>query len=116
MVSDPKKLQAHLQAVAPDVPLTFKPMFGGILAYADGKPLASLSDVGLALKLAPADQDELLKIKGAKRLQYEPSQPPSKSYIVVPPSLLKDRAALHGWVLRSVECNKASQKRAAKRR
>ena len=116
MVSDPKKLQALLETAAPDVALTFRPMFGGILAYADGKPVASLSDVGLALKLAPAEQDALLKIKGAKRLQYAPGKPPSKTYIVIPPSLLKDRAALHGWVLKSVECNKASQKRAAKRR
>ena len=117
MASDPKKLQAHLARVAPDLPLVFKPMFGGILAYADGKPVASLSDRGLALKLSsPALQEELLTMKGATRLIYEPGQPPSKTYIVVPPSLLKDRAALHTWLLKSVDCNKASPKRPTKRR
>ena len=115
MASDPKRLQAQLEAAVPDVPLTFRPMFGGILAYADGKPVASLSDVGLALKLTPDDQEALLKSKGAKRLQYEPGQPPSKSYIVVPPSLMKDAVALHDWVLKSVECIKSSQKHRAKR-
>ena len=115
MASDPKALQAMLEAAVPDVALTFRPMFGGILAYADGNPVASLSNVGLALKLATADQEALLKIRGAKRLQYEPDQPPSKSYIVVPPSLMKDARQFHDWVLKSVECNKPSQKGPAKR-
>jgi TfoX/Sxy family transcriptional regulator of competence genes len=115
MASDPKRLQAQLAAAVPDVALTFRPMFGGILAYADGKPVASLSNVGLALKLAAEDQDALLRLKGAKRLQYEPGQPPSKSYIVVPPSLLKDTGRFHDWVLKSVECIKSSQKSRAKR-
>jgi TfoX/Sxy family transcriptional regulator of competence genes len=114
MASDPKALQAELAAAVPDVALTFRAMFGGILAYADGKPVASLSNVGLALKLSTDDQEALLKVKGAKRLQYEPDQPPSKTYIVVPPSVLKDRRRFHDWVLKSVECNKASQKRRVK--
>ena len=115
MAGDPKRLQAELEASVPGVALTFKPMFGGILAYADGKPVASLSNVGLALKLAAEDQDALLNVKGAKRLQYEPDQPPSKSYIVVPPALMKDPRRFHHWVLKSVECNKSSQKPRAKR-
>jgi TfoX/Sxy family transcriptional regulator of competence genes len=115
MASDPKTLQAQLEAAVPDVALTFRPMFGGILAYADGKPVASLSNVGLALKLAAEDQEALLKVKGAKRLQYEPDQPPSKSYIVVPLSLMKDARRFHDWVLKSIDCNKSSQKPRAKR-
>ena len=77
--------------------------------------MASLSNIGLALKLAAEDQEVLLRVKGAKRLQYEPDQPPSKSYIVVPPSLMKDTRRFHDWVLKSVECNKSSQKPRAKR-
>jgi len=115
LASDPKRLQAQLEAAVPDIALTFRAMFGGILAYADGKPVASLSDVGLALKLVAEHQEALLKSKGAKRLQYEPDQPPSKSYIIVPPSLMRDTDRLHDWVLKSVECNKPSQKPRAKR-
>ena len=115
MASDPRALRALLVAAVPDIPLTFKPMFGGILAYADGKPVASLSNVGLALKLAPVDQEALLKSKGAKRLQYEPDQPPSKTYIVVPTPMMKDACRLHDWMLKSIECNKSSQKPGAKR-
>jgi len=83
--------------------LTFRPMFGGVLAYTDERPLASLSDVGLALKLGPADQSALLELPGARRLQYEPDAPPSKSYIVVPESMAQDPVALAPWVFRGVE-------------
>ncbi len=116
MASDPKALQAQLEAAVPDLALTFRPMFGGILAYADGKPLASLSNVGLALKLSPKDQEELLRVKGAVRLRYDPDAPPSKTYIVVPPSLMKDARRFHDWVLKSATGNKPSQKRPGKRR
>jgi TfoX/Sxy family transcriptional regulator of competence genes len=73
-------------------------MFGGISVYADGRMCISLSDVGLALKLGEADRAELLKLKGAKPLQYEPDSPPSKSYVVVPGSMLTDRAELGRWI------------------
>jgi hypothetical protein len=40
---DPKHLQAVMQQAAPpDLDLSFRPMFGGILAYLDGKAFASL--------------------------------------------------------------------------
>lgn len=78
-------------------------MFGGACAYLDGRVFASLSDVGLALKLAPDVQDELLKIEGAKRLQYQADAPVSKTYIVVPPDVCADEAALASWVERSLD-------------
>jgi TfoX/Sxy family transcriptional regulator of competence genes len=103
MAHDPKALQSVCAAAAPpDLELTFKPMFGGIMAYAGGKVFASLSDVGLALKLAGKDRDDLLAAPGAEPLQYEPSQPPSKSYVVVPEPLLSDALALRPWIVRSV--------------
>ncbi len=87
----------------PDAELTFKPMFGGVLGYSHGKPFASLSDVGLALKLAPDAQAELLALPGAKRLRYEPEAPESKTYIVLPPAIIDDPEALAIWMRRSVE-------------
>lgn len=89
--------EESLSETSIDAHFTFKPMFGGILAYCDGKALASLSNVGLAVKLAPAKQEELLAL-GGERLRYEPSAPPSKQYIVLPPAILNDRAALAGWI------------------
>jgi TfoX/Sxy family transcriptional regulator of competence genes len=102
MEHDPKRLQAVLQQAAPpDLPLLFRPMFGGIMGYAGGKPFASLSNVGLALKLGGADHAALLAQPGAAALRYEPDQPASKSYVVVPDAMLSDPALLRPWIARS---------------
>ena len=103
MPDSPKALQAILQTAAPpDLELAFRPMFGGIMGYAEGKPFASMFDGGLALKLAGEAFDELLAVPGAAPLRYEPDAPPSKSYIVVPRAMLADRETLRGWIVRSV--------------
>jgi len=97
------QLSQAAEAHTLDGELTFKPMFGGICAYVGGRVFASLSDIGLALKLPPDAQAELLSEEGAKRLQYESDAPPSKQYIVVPPPMQADPAALAAWLARSVE-------------
>lgn len=102
MAHDPKALQAVLaDAAPPDLELMFKPMFGGVLAYAYGKPLASLSDVGLALKASGALNAEFLGVPGAVPLRYEPDAPPSKTYVVVPDAMLGDREALRAWIVKA---------------
>ncbi len=73
-------------------------MFGGIGVYANDRMCVSLSDVGLAVKLSGGAHAALLEINGAKPLQYEPSSPPSKTYVVVPAAMLTDRKALGGWL------------------
>lgn len=102
MAHVPSDLQKVLEASAPpDVELLSKPMFGGIVVYADGRMFCSLSNVGLALKFGGDEHAALLKTKGAKALQYEPSMPPSKNYIVVPDAVLNDRKALRTWIAKS---------------
>ncbi len=99
MPHDPRALQKTMEAAMPShVDWRFKPMFGGIGVYANDRMCVSLSDIGLAVKLGAAEQEALLKLKGAKRLQYEPSMPPSKTYIVVPDAMLSDRKALGHWL------------------
>jgi TfoX/Sxy family transcriptional regulator of competence genes len=83
--------------------LEFKPMFGGACAYIESRIFASLSNVGLALKLSPPAQTELLKLEGAKRLQYETDSPPSKQYIVVPPEVWTDERDLAVWLKQSID-------------
>jgi TfoX/Sxy family transcriptional regulator of competence genes len=113
----PADLQKRLEAAAPpEIELRFKPMFGGIGAYADGRMFASLSDVGLALKFGEPDRTELLKLKGAKPLQYEPNAPPSKSYVVVPDSMLVDRQLLRSWIETSAAFVKTAPVKQKKRR
>lgn len=114
MVHDPKLLQPILTGAAPpDLEVTFRPMFGGLFAYADGKPFASLSDVGLALKFVGGERDAMLALPGAEPLRYEPAQPASKSYVVVPEPMLSEPNELRSWVIRSVSSLPA--KRARKR-
>lgn len=76
----------------------FRPMFGGIGVYANDRMCVSLSDIGLAVKLSGAEHAALLATKGAKVLRYEPDAPPSKTYVVVPEAMLKDRKALSHWL------------------
>jgi len=101
---DPKTLQTLVaEAAPPDLELAFRPMFGGIMGYAGGKVFASLSDVGLALKLTGEDRDALLAVPGSKPLQYEPDQPASKSYVVAPEAMLNDHDTLRAWIVRSTK-------------
>lgn len=72
------------------------------MAYAGGKPFASLSKVGLALKMSATLRSKLLKVPGARPLQYEPTSPPSKSYIMVPDDMLENIESLSTWVEQSI--------------
>ena len=97
-----QQLRDAAEIAAPGAEITFKAMFGGQTGYFEGRNFVSLSDVGLALKL-PADvHNELLKINGAKRLQYEPDSPPSKQSIIVPSDLCADTASFAVWVGKSL--------------
>ncbi|MDE1147799.1 MAG: TfoX/Sxy family protein [Azospirillaceae bacterium] len=116
MAHDPKHLASIMAVATPDLELAFKPMFGGIMAYAGAKPFASLSDVGLALKLAGADHAALLALPGAKALQYDPSQPVSKTYVVVPDAMLDEAPALRDWIIRAADAvTRAEARKAAKK-
>ena len=115
MAHNPKTLQSTLERAAPpDLELAFRPMFGGIMGYAAGKVFASLSDVGLALKLSGEDRAALLAVEGAKPLQYEPGQPPSKSYVVVPEAMLSEQGELRTWIVRSTAGSAAPRARPRK--
>jgi TfoX/Sxy family transcriptional regulator of competence genes len=100
-------LQAVVEAAMPYLPtevdLAFKHMFGGITGYAHGRNFVSLSNVGLALKLPNAVHADLLKIDGAKYLQYAPDEPVSKQSLVLPAAVLADREALGKWLKISID-------------
>jgi TfoX/Sxy family transcriptional regulator of competence genes len=79
-------------------PLTRRQMFGGAMLYADGKPITSLSGVGIGIKSTGPDHAALLAIDGTRRLQYGPDQPESKSYVLVPDDLVGDDDRLAHWL------------------
>jgi len=115
MAHGPKTLQTVLAAAAPpDLEVTFRAMFGSIMAYAEGKPFASSSDVGLALKMIGDGHKALLAVPGAEALQYDQSQPVSKTYIVVPEAMLADKDILRGWIVKSIATLPAPKARKAR--
>ncbi|MGY3041680.1 hypothetical protein ACVWWQ_003313 [Rhodanobacter sp. TND4EL1] len=81
--------------------LRFKPMFGGLMAWLHEQPCAWLTPGGMALKLAPADQQALLRLAGASRLIARPGAQPSRHYIVLPPRLSHDTVQLAGWLAKA---------------
>jgi TfoX/Sxy family transcriptional regulator of competence genes len=102
MEHDPKALQAVMAAASPpDLELSFRPMFGGIMGYAAGQVFASLSNMGLALKMGGADHAALCELPGVQPLRYEPDDPPSKTYLLLPDAMLSDPDSLRSWIARS---------------
>lgn len=92
--------------------LRFRPMFGGLMAYFGEKPCAWLSADGLALKLAAADQSELLAQPGARRLVARSGAAPSRHYVLVPAAIHRDAARFAAWLERSANATKSRQRRA----
>jgi TfoX/Sxy family transcriptional regulator of competence genes len=113
---DPKKLQAVVEAASPpDLELGFRPMFGGIFGYAAGQAFASLSNVGLALKMTGADHSALSEVPDVKPLRYEPDDPPSKTYLLLPDAMLSDPDSLRLWIGRSAAGLKPTTKKPRKK-
>ena len=98
-----KALEAAMPYLPTEVDLAFKHMFGGITAYAHGRNFASLSNIGLALKLPNSVHADLLRLDGAKYLQYDPGQPVSKQSIVLPHTVITDPRALEQWLKISID-------------
>jgi len=97
-----RDLEEAAEALDPPPVLRFRSMFGGVGVYADGPMFASLSGAGLALKLPPADRQELIDRFGAVPLRYRPEGPVSKSKVVIPAALRNDPDRLARWVARSI--------------
>jgi TfoX/Sxy family transcriptional regulator of competence genes len=105
--ANPKELQQITEdVIGPRIikyELRFRAMFGGILAYAYGRPFASLSNAGIAIKLIEQDKQALIDEHGGYPLRYEPSDPPSKSYVVIPMAMVEAKGEeLEAWLLKSI--------------
>jgi TfoX/Sxy family transcriptional regulator of competence genes len=86
--SNPHELRSKIEQVLGfelvEQDICFRAMFGGLMAYTKGRPFASLSNAGIALKLDPEARVGLIEAGLAYPLRYEPNDPPSKSYLVLP--------------------------------
>ncbi len=73
------------------------------MSYAFGRPFASLSNAGIAVKLSEDDRSQLIENKDGYPLRYKPSDPPSKSYTVIPKSIVEAGGeALKNWLVLSM--------------
>lgn len=77
--------------------ITQRKMFGYPAAYVNGRLFAGLFENSLILKLPIESRSELLKLRGATRFEPVPGRMMGE-FVVVPPSLVKNRARLHPWL------------------
>ncbi len=78
-----------------------RPMFGQPCAFAGGNMCAGLFGGSLFVRLGEAERAALLSLPGARPFEPMPGRP-MREYVVVPPSMLADAAALDRWIARAV--------------
>jgi TfoX N-terminal domain len=90
-------------------------MFGYPAAFLNGHMLMGLHQEDLILRLPEETRRELLAIKGARVFEPMPGRP-MKEYVVTPPRLIADRAALRPWIEKSLAFVESLGPKAAKKK
>lgn len=105
VAADPSALRSRLLEIADDLPfeVTVRPMMGGFIGYADGRPFVSLSTGGFGVKLGLTHRTDLLMRPGARRMRHAPDQPASKTYIAVSDDDIADDEVLIHWLTLSAD-------------
>jgi TfoX/Sxy family transcriptional regulator of competence genes len=75
-----------------------RPMFGGPAYFTNGNMFAGVMESRLLVRLPEADRAEAAAL-GA--VPFEPMGRPMREYVVLPEDVLRDPAALRGWLVRS---------------
>ena len=88
-------------------------IFGFPAACVNGNMFIGLHEEKLVLRLADAARHELLKLPGARVFEPMPGRP-RREYMVAPPLVLDDEAALKKWAKRALEYVSALPARKAK--
>lgn len=107
------------EEVTPGPPVTPKKMFGFPAAFVNGNMFMGLHQEDMILRLPENSREELLNMN-ARTFEPMPGRP-MREYIVVPPSLLRDRRKLNSWVQKALgygsslppKAGKASTKKSA---
>lgn len=113
----PAELIATFDAVVPGAPAERRSMFGYPAAFANGNLFMSLFEDQLVLRLDEAPRQALVAAGGRT---FEPMKGrPMKEYVVAPPALVGDRAALKKWADKAFAYGRSlppKQKKPAKRK
>jgi TfoX/Sxy family transcriptional regulator of competence genes len=87
--------------VPPDPRVERRKMFGYPAAFVGSNLFMSLHQESLILRLSEGDRAEFLKLPGASLFEPMPGRP-MREYVAVPEPILRQDAALAGWIRRSL--------------
>ncbi len=94
----PEKLIEAFEVSVCSIPgVTQRKMFGYPAAFANGYLFAGLFENSMVLKLPADSRAKLLKLPGAARFEPIPGRAMG-NFVVVPPSLVENRARLKPWL------------------
>jgi TfoX/Sxy family transcriptional regulator of competence genes len=88
--------------VPPDPRVERRKLFGYPAAFVGGNLFMGLHQESLVLRLSDHDRGDFLKLRGASVFEPMPGRP-MREYVTVPPPMLRQDAALAGWIRRSLE-------------
>src|SRR6266542_189436 len=84
-----------------DLPAERRLMFGYPAAFANGQLACGLFGDGMMVRLPDDERARLLALPGAQ--VFDPmGGRPMKEYALLPPDLLEDEVAVHGWMEKAV--------------
>lgn len=101
------------EEVTPGPPATAKKMFGFPAAFVNNNMFMGLHQENMILRLPEGSRAELLKMN-AQIFEPMPGRP-MREYVVVPPSLLRDRNKLASWVQKALEYGSSLPPKAGKK-
>ena len=101
-----ERLTRALEDALPDLSrsgeLQFKPLFGAVAGYVDGRIFISGGNFGLALKLPSRRCAALLAEQGCEPLRYFPKGHVKKNYVVLPERITGEKTRLRALVNESI--------------
>ena len=99
--SPPQLIALFDAAVPQDRRIQRRKMFGYPAAFLNGHLFAGLHQESFVLKLSPADRDKLIAERHASMFEPVPGRP-MREFVVLPQSVLSERAALASWIEQSI--------------
>ena len=108
-----EELVKLFQEITPGPPATPKKMFGFPAAFVNGNMFMGLHQEDMILRLPEGSRAELLKMN-ARIFEPMPGRP-MREYVIVPPSLLRDRNKLSSWVQKALEYGSSLPAKAGKK-
>ncbi len=102
-----ERLSALVSTAIPRTPrgvqLQCKHFFSGAALYVNGKICASLTPVGLALKLPEPSRARLVSTRRGRPLRYFPAGPIKKEYVALSRAILANPLQLRRWLTGSIQ-------------